>query len=116
MTGDLQASKVRQGLEQLFIEHGPIFDWDPENDQAIECDAGDWDGETAPTHAAHLADVILAWHLEQVAALLDESRDHIAQACGDPGSFVERNIDESVSRWSGRAVIAAIKQRAGMSS
>lgn len=30
--------------------------------------------------------------------------DRIAQACGDPGSYLPRRPDESVTRWSARAV------------
>jgi hypothetical protein len=44
-------------LARLFAEHGPVFDWDPENDQAIECDCGEWFGVVTQTHAEHLAQV-----------------------------------------------------------
>jgi len=103
--GDLQASsKVRQGLEQVLAE-AICLDMHPtrwsERFQLGPCAA-----------CIRAAVTSRAWF----AALLDESRDDIAQACGDPGSFVKRREDESLSRWSGRAVDAAIKQRAGMSS
>ena len=50
------------------------------------------------------------WHAgTAVLAPTDEQRDLVAQACGDPGSILPREPGESISRWSGRAVLAALR-------
>jgi len=122
MTGDLQASsKVRQGLEQVLAEHRRVSytgKWPDEGQPSFwwQCSCGERLGTAAHQtvaeglHAAHQAWIATAWF----GALLDESREDVVQAIlrvtNDPG-YVEDDFWDDAD-----AAIAAIKQRAGMSS
>ena len=126
MTGDLQASsKVRQGLEQVLAPHRRVSytgKWPDDGQPSFwwQCSCGERLGTTAHQtvaeglHAAHQAQIALAWF----AVLLDESRE---DACRlgreeDDAQYAGGSHHGATAGDVVDIAIAAIKQRAGMSS